>query len=76
VAKRIQIRNVPDALYRKLGARAAREGLSLSAFLLAEARRIAESPSLDEIRQRIASRASVRLDVPAAKAIRQLRDSR
>ena len=32
----IQIRNVPDALHRKLKARAAMEGISLSDYLIAE----------------------------------------
>lgn len=36
MSKMIQIRNVPDALHRKLKARAALEGMSLSDYLLAE----------------------------------------
>ena len=39
----IQIRHVPDALYRKLKARAAVVGKSLSDYLLAEIGRIAPS---------------------------------
>ena len=35
----IQVRNVPDALHRKLKSRAALEGMSLSDYLLAELRR-------------------------------------
>ena len=48
----IQLRNVPDALHRKLKARAALEGLSLSDFLTREARKIAYQPT--EIRARLA----------------------
>lgn len=72
----VQIRNVPDALHRKLKARAAIEGVSLSDLLLAEIRRLAERPSMEEIRQRIAQRSPVRLSLSAAEAVRQERDSR
>jgi plasmid stability protein len=41
----IQIHNVPDALHRKLKSRAAVEGMSLSDYLLAELRRVAERPT-------------------------------
>ena len=40
----IQIRNVPDALHRKIKARAAMAGMSLSDYLLAEIRKSAEVP--------------------------------
>jgi hypothetical protein len=42
----IQLRNVPDALHRTLKARAAMTGMSLSDYLLAEIREIAERPTL------------------------------
>jgi plasmid stability protein len=76
MSKMVQIRNVPDALHRKLKARAAIEGVSLSDLLLTEIRRLAERPSVEEIRQRIAQRSPVRLSLSAAEAIRQERDSR
>jgi len=76
MSKMVQIRNVPDALHRKLKARAAIEGVSLSDLLLAEIRRLAERPSMEEIRQRIAQRSPVRLSLSAAEAVRQERDSR
>src|SRR5215831_13474908 len=44
--KMIQLRHVPDDLHRKLKARAALEGLSLSDYLLREVRRVAERPTL------------------------------
>ena len=40
----IQIRNVPDALHRRLKARAALAGMSLSDYLLSEIREVAERP--------------------------------
>jgi antitoxin FitA len=59
MSKMIQIRNVPDALHRRLKARAALEGKSLSDYLLAEIREIAERPTVEEMRARLARRAPV-----------------
>ncbi len=72
----IQIRNVPESLHRTLKARAALAGMSLSDYLLAEIRQVAEYPTVEELRERIASRERVTLSVPPAEAIRQERDSR
>jgi antitoxin FitA len=49
----IQIRNVPDALHRRLKSRAALAGKSLSDYLLDEIRFAAERPMLDELRARL-----------------------
>ena len=68
--KTIQIRNVPEGLHRRLKARAAIEGRSLSDYLLEELRRMAERPTLRELRQRIAAREPVALDEPAADVVR------
>ena len=72
----IQIRNVPETLHRTLKARAALAGMSLSDFLLAEIREVAARPTIDELRRRIASRASVSPSVPPAEAVRRERDNR
>lgn len=48
MSKMIQIRNVPDDLHRTLKVRAAREGTSLSDYLLREVRAIASKPTLAE----------------------------
>jgi len=74
--KMIQIRHVPAEIHRKLKARAALAGMSLSDYLLAEIRRLAEVPTLAEMRARLAKREPVILDVPAAQAVREERDSR
>lgn len=74
--KMIQLRNVPDALHRKLKARAALEGLSLSDFLVAEARRAAERPTLAELRERLARRSPVKTRLSPADAVRRERDAR
>ena len=49
----IQVRNVPDALHRRLKSRAALAGMSLSDYLLTEIRQVAERPTLDEMRARL-----------------------
>lgn len=72
----IQIRNVPEGLHRQLKARAALAGLSLSDYLLDEIRRVAEKPSPDELRARLAGRSSVVLSEDPADAVRAERDTR
>ncbi|HEY6904364.1 MAG TPA: hypothetical protein VI216_08655 [Candidatus Acidoferrales bacterium] len=72
----IQVRNVPDNLHRTLKARAALAGMSLSDFLLAEIRRVAERPSLEELRERLHRRSRVAASVSAAQTVRRERDSR
>ena len=72
----IQVRNVPDGLHRRLKSRAALAGMSLSDYLLAEIRRIAEQPTLEELRARLERRPKA-APVPApAEAVRAERDSR
>jgi plasmid stability protein len=55
----IQIRNVPDALQRRLKARAALAGMSLSDYLLSEIREAAARPTLEELRARLERRSPV-----------------
>lgn len=74
MSKMIQIRNVPDALHRKLKARAALEGMSLSDYLLAEIRRSAERPAMRELLERLHQRTPVDPDVPPLEAVREERD--
>jgi antitoxin FitA len=71
----IQIRNVPDALHRKLKSRAALEGMSLSDYLLAELRRVAERPTLGELRERLGRRSAVTPTVSPEQAVRDERDA-
>ncbi len=72
----IQIRNVPDALHRQLKSRAALAGMSLSDYLLGEIRRVAERPTLDELRARLERRSGMTPSVAPAKAVRAERDRR
>lgn len=69
----IQLRNVPDALHRSLKARAAMAGMSLSDYLLAEIREIAERPTLAELRVRLHTRESIPLQIDTAGLVREER---
>ena len=75
MSKMIQIRNVPDALHRKLKARAAERGVSLSDYLLAEVRDAAERPTLEEMLGRLAELEPTELDEAPALTIRRHRDA-
>lgn len=55
MSKMIQLRNVPDALHRRLKMRAAEAGVSLSDYLIREVRKVAERPTEDEMRRRLAA---------------------
>jgi antitoxin FitA len=76
MSKMIQLRNVPDNLHRKLKSRAALAGLSLSDYLLREVQRVAERPTVTELRQRLAQRTSVNPRISPAKAVRAEREQR
>ena len=69
----IQIRNVPEELHRTLKAKAAKAGLSLSDYLLREARQAAERVDLDEWLKRIQSQPPVSLSEDPAETVRRLR---
>ncbi len=72
----IQLRNVPDALHRSLKARAAMAGMSLSHYLLAEIREIAERPTLAELRQRVRKHRPVTLELETARLVQEERKVR
>jgi plasmid stability protein len=75
MSKMIQLRNVPDALHRTLKARAAMAGMSLSNYLLAEIRKIAERPTLAEFRERLHQRTPVAAQIDTALLVREERES-
>jgi len=75
MSKMIQIRNVPDSLHRKIKARAAQSGMTLSDYLLAEIERTAALPTRDEMLARLHARSPVKLRSSAADIIRRERDS-
>jgi plasmid stability protein len=70
----IQVRNVPDALHRRLKSRAALAGMSLSDYLLNEIRWVAERPTIEELRARLETRTKVTPSTPPERAIRAERD--
>jgi plasmid stability protein len=74
MSKMIQIRNVPDALHGRLKSRAALAGMSLSDYLLKEIRTIAELPTMEEMRERLARQPEFTPSVPPADLIRAERD--
>ena len=76
MSKMIQLRNVPDDLHRVLKSRAALAGKSLSDYLIAQIRRHADYPTVEELRQRLRARAEVHPTVPPAQMIREERDRR
>jgi len=76
MSKMIQLRNVPDALHRRLKARAALSGMSLSDYLLSEIREIAERPTMAEMAERLSQREPVSVPIDTARLVREERDSR
>ena len=72
----IQLRNVPDELHRKLKARAAAHGQSLSDYLIAQIRAIAERPTPAEMRYRLLQRAPAKVRESADRAVRAERSDR
>jgi plasmid stability protein len=75
MAKMIQIRNVPEALHRKLKSRAAESGQTLSDYILAEVERLAARPTRDDMLARIHRRSRLTLKTPAAVVVREERES-
>jgi antitoxin FitA len=72
----IQIRNVPESLHRKLKVRAAEAGMTLSDYLLREAERAADRPTLKELTARIRRRDLIHSETRAADLVREDRDRR
>jgi plasmid stability protein len=74
MSKMIQLRNVPDAVHRQLKAKAALEGMSLSDFLVREAKLMAARPTDEEMRRRLKALPPVKLKTSPAEIIREMRD--
>lgn len=69
----LYVRNVSEEIYRTLKAKAALEGVSLSAFLLPELKKMAKRPTRREFLQRLRTREPVQLNPTAAQIIRESR---
>jgi antitoxin FitA len=76
MAKTVQLRNVPDELYRKLTARAALAGMSLSKYILQEIERSLEHPMREELLERLRLRQRVEPAEPVVEAVRAEREGR
>ncbi len=74
--KTLQIRNVPPDVHRRLKARAALEGRSLSEMALAELAKSLERPTILELAERVRQRSAVEDGESAADAVRMERSAR
>lgn len=72
----VQVRNVPADLHRRLKARAAIEGLTMSDFVLREVRKALERPTRAELLERLRAAPVRRLRRPAADVLRAERETR
>ncbi len=72
----LQIRNVPEDLHRRMKARAALAGMSLSEFALTELQRSMERPTRQELLTALAARPARRHSESPTAIVRQERDQR
>ena len=74
MATSLQIRNIPPELHERLKARAAKEGISMSRYVLRQIERALERPTRRELLDAIRSQPKVELDRPVADILREERD--
>jgi plasmid stability protein len=72
----VQIRNVPAEFHRRLKARAAIEGMSMSDYILRELGKALDRPTRQEVLDRLRAQPERRLKRSAAAIIRAERDAR
>ena len=72
----VQVRNVPAELHRRLKARAAMEGMSMSDYVLRDLKKALDRPTREEILDRLRAQPVRRLERRPADVIRAERDSR
>ena len=75
-ATMVQVRNVPPEFHRRLKARAAMEGMSMSEYILREVGKALERPTRQDVLERIRTRPVRRLPRSAAEVIRAERPAR
>jgi plasmid stability protein len=75
MSKMIQIRHVPDELHRKLKARAAEAGMTLSDYLLKVLERSAAYPTPEELLRRLRQYPPADFEDDSVAVIRRLRDA-
>lgn len=72
----VQIRNVPSDFRRRLKARAAMEGMSMSDYILREVGKALDRPTRQEVLERLRGRPTRRIRRRAAEVIRAERNAR
>ena len=72
----VQIRSIPQGLHRRLKARAALEGVSMSSYVLREIQKSLDRPTRQEILDRLQAAPVRRLKQSAAALIRAEREAR
>ena len=72
----VQIRNVPLEFHRRLKARAAIEGMSMSDYILREVGKALDRPTRQEVLERLRGSAPRKLRRSAAAMIREERNAR
>ena len=72
----VQIRNVPEEFHRRLKARAATEGMSMSDYILREVGKALDRPTRQEVLARLRGPAPRKLRRKPAAIIREERDAR
>lgn len=72
----VQIRNVPLEFHRRLKARAAMEGMSMSEYILREVGKALERPTRQEVLERLRTRPVRQLSRSPAEVIRAERNAR
>jgi len=72
----VQIRNVPADFHRRLKARAAMEGMSMSDYVMREVGKALERPTRAEVLARLEAQPVRKLKRSAATLVRAERDTR
>jgi antitoxin FitA len=72
----VQIRNVPREFHRRLKVRAAMEGMSMSDYILREVGKSLDTPTRQEVLERLRSRPVRHIKPSAAEVIRAEREAR
>lgn len=75
MSRMIQIRHVPDRLHKRLKARAAAAGMSLSDYLRVELERTAARLTPAEVRDRLSRHGPTEVSESPADAVRAERDA-
>lgn len=72
----IQIRNVPEEMHRRIKARAALAGMSMSELILQELEKLLQRPTREDLLDRLARLPEVDLDPAPAEVLHAERESR